>query len=127
MGDAITTSQFDYLFIQFYNNPCSAWQWFATEAEGWTAFNYDDWVTYTMGTASTNAQLFIGLPASPTAANQTDMCLMRGNLNALITEFSSHSRFGGVMLWDAYNSDLNIDSDGSTTYAQSVHASLNLS
>jgi hypothetical protein len=48
MGAAITSAQFDYLFIQFYNNDyCSAYQLFQNDGG---SFNYDSWVSYVANT-----------------------------------------------------------------------------
>ena len=121
MGAAITSAQFDWLFIQFYNNDaCSAYQLFEN-AGG--SFNYDSWVSYVKGTASKNAKLFIGLPASEDASSGdstgSKYWVSTTNLPKLINEYSSHAQFGGVMLWDAGNSDT-VSVNG-CNYAQEVH------
>lgn len=62
MQQIITSSQFDYLWVPFYNNPsCSV--------NG--PINYDVWVSAIAGTPSANAKIFIGVPASPNAATGT--------------------------------------------------------
>lgn len=124
MGTAIKSSQFDYLFIQFYNNDyCSAYQEFQNDGG---AFNYDDWVSYTAGTSSANAKLFIGLPASKAAStgdsSGSKYYVSSTNLATLVNKWGTHTRFGGVMLWDAGNSDT--VSVNSCNYAQEVHSAL---
>ncbi|RFU29539.1 hypothetical protein B7463_g6810, partial [Scytalidium lignicola] len=124
MGLAITSAQFDWLFIQFYNNDeCSAYQLF--EEDG-GSFNYDSWVDYVSGTASENAKLFVGVPASEDAStgdsSGSKYWVSTTNLPKLVSEYSSHSQWGGVMLWDAGNSDT-VSLDG-CNYAQQVHSVL---
>lgn len=109
MGDAITKSELDYIFIQFYNNDyCSAYQEFRKDTDG--GFNYDDWVNYIAGTPSQNAKLFIGLPASKLGAtddqNGAKYYIRSSELPTLLNEYKTHDKFGGVMLWDAGYSDL---------------------
>lgn len=64
MGDIISNSQFDYLWIQFYNNndyapdPCSL------GLPGDAPFNYNNWTSYIANTPSKNAKLFVGVPVS---------------------------------------------------------------
>jgi chitinase len=124
MGDAITSAQFDWLFIQFYNNDyCSAYQLFQNDGG---AFNYDDWVTYVAGTASASAKLFVGLPASTTASTGDNsgekFYVSTTDLPSLVSQYSSHPQWGGIMLWDAASSDAN--SANGCTYAQEVYSVL---
>ena len=108
MGDAITKSQLDYIFIQFYNNDyCSAYQEFRKDTDG--GFDYDDWVDYIRGTPSQDAKLFIGPPASKLGATDDDSgskyYIRSSELPTLLNEYKTHDNFGGVMLWDAGYSD----------------------
>ncbi|KAH0283605.1 hypothetical protein M436DRAFT_80126 [Aureobasidium namibiae CBS 147.97] len=108
MGDAITKSQLDYIFIQFYNNDyCSAYQEFRKDTDG--GFNYDDWVDYIRGTPSQDAKLFIGLPAFKLGSTDDDSgskyYIRSSELPTLLNEYKTHNNFGGVMLWDAGYSD----------------------
>ncbi|KAI0407101.1 class III chitinase ChiA2 [Xylaria palmicola] len=96
----------------FYNNnnytvPC------ALTINGNAPFNYDDW-------------LFIGVPAAPLAANggpagETYYATPE-QLADIVSEYKSHDRFSGVMMWSAGFSDLN-KVDG-CTYAQQVKSIL---
>lgn len=111
METMIQQSQFDYLWVQFYNNPqCSV--------NG--AINFNDWVASTTNTASSNAKIFIGVPASPLAATGTDSgakyYLEPNALASLIRQYATSTAFGGVMIWSAAFSDLNINNG--CTYAQ---------
>jgi chitinase len=125
MGAAIQSAQFDWLYIQFYNNDeCSAYQLF--DNDGGT-FNYDEWVSYVAGTPSEDAKLFIGLPATTLASTDDNSgskyYISPSNLVTLVKDYSSHAQFGGVMLWDAGYSDT--VSQNGCNYAQEVHSVLN--
>jgi chitinase len=59
MSVVIQGVQFDYLWIQFYNNnnytvPCSL------GINGGAAFNYNNWTSYIASTPSKGAKLFVG-------------------------------------------------------------------
>ena len=63
MGEIIANAQFDYLWVQFYNNEgCS------TD----TGTNFDDWVSSVASGPSANAKIFLGVPASTLGATGTD-------------------------------------------------------
>ncbi|KAI1318079.1 glycoside hydrolase family 18 protein [Xylariaceae sp. FL0255] len=121
----IQNAQFDYLWPQFYNNnnytyPC------ALPINGNAPFNYDQWVNFTSGTPSSNAQLFVGVPASEDAANGTPAgatyYATPSQLSDIVSEYSSHDRFAGIMMWSAGFSDANVVNG--CTYAQNVHSIL---
>ncbi|KAL6889153.1 glycoside hydrolase family 18 protein [Trichoderma evansii] len=112
MQQIITTSQFDYLWVQFYNNPsCSV---------GTSSPNFLDWVSNVANTPSANAKIFLGVPASPLAATGTESgaqyYLEPSALNTLVGQFSSNPAFGGIMMWAAGFSDANVNNG--CTYAQ---------
>lgn len=114
MGEIITAAQFDYLWVQFYNNPgCSTN----------SGTNFDDWKTYISGTPSQNAKIFIGLPAAPDGATGTssgaEYYLKPTALASLVDKYSSDGSFGGVMMWSAGFSDSNVNNG--CTYAQEAH------
>ncbi|KAI1761326.1 putative endochitinase CHI2 [Hypoxylon sp. FL1150] len=122
MGVIIENSVFDYLWPQFYNNnnytyPC------ALPINGNAPFNYDEWVTWTAGTPSADAKIFIGVPAAPLAANGgpsgETYYATPDQLADIVNDYKNESRFGGVMMWSAGFSDSNVN-DG-CTYAQEVH------
>ncbi|KAK4436255.1 Acidic endochitinase SE2 [Sesamum alatum] len=90
---AIQTGLFDYVWVQFYNNPqcdyrggisslVAAWnQWSASLPEG--------------------NQLFLGLPASPAAAGSGYVSPIE--VETQILPVISHSEnYGGVMLWNKF-------------------------
>ncbi|RAH56731.1 hypothetical protein BO85DRAFT_439251 [Aspergillus piperis CBS 112811] len=88
--------------IIFYNNSsCSVNDAFGSS------------VTNIAGTESPNARILSGLPASPYAATGTydgaQYYLQLRALAALLREFASHPQLGGVMLWSAGFSGININ------------------
>ncbi|KAL7931496.1 glycoside hydrolase family 18, chitinase [Trichoderma chlorosporum] len=120
MGAIITNSQFDYLFIQFYNNndypgdPCSL------GLPGDAPFNYNNWTNYIQNTPSKNAKLFVGVPSAPLAANGSPSgevyYATPSQLATIINGVKSDSHFGGIMQWYAGASDSNVNNG--CTYVQ---------
>jgi chitinase len=111
MNEIITKAEFDYLWVQFYNNPgCSV--------NG--PINYDDWKVNIANTPSAEAKIFIGVPASPLGATGTESgaqyYLTPSELASLVSQYDSDPAFGGVMMWSAAWSDSNVIN--SNTYAQ---------
>ncbi|CCE65242.1 hypothetical protein TPHA_0K01080 [Tetrapisispora phaffii CBS 4417] len=91
VGDLLANVDVDFAFIQFYNNYCNV------EA----TFNWDTWVTYAESVSpNSNIKLYLGLPASSTAASTgyiSDMDV----LASVISSISTSPNFGGISLWDA--------------------------
>ncbi|KAF2149191.1 glycoside hydrolase family 18 protein [Myriangium duriaei CBS 260.36] len=111
MGQIISSAQFDYLWIQFYNNwGCS------TNGN----INYNDWKSFIASTPSKAAKIFIGVPAAPDGATGTasgaQYYLAPNALASLVGQYSSDPAFGGVMMWSAGFSDSNVNNG--CTYAQ---------
>ncbi|KYK57284.1 class III chitinase ChiA2 [Drechmeria coniospora] len=111
MSGMIGGAQFDYLFVQFYNNPsCSV--------DG--TINWDGWKGHLAGTPSAGAKIFIGVPAAPLGATGTDSgakyYLDPSRLATLVNQHKSDAAFGGVMMWAAAFSDANVNNG--CTYAQ---------
>lgn len=108
MGEIISSSQFDYLWIQFYNNnpTCSL----GLPGDG--PFNFNDWVTFISTTPSKNAKLFIGAPASTLGSNGNSggakYYATPAQLASVVDSTKSSPYFGGIMLWDAGYSDSNV-------------------
>lgn len=124
MGDMIQQAKFDELFIQFYNNPgCASNQYTQGNKQ---AFNFDQWYQQVNQGASKGAQLYIGLPASPTAATGTQSgsqyYVSPQQLQGMVGEYKSHPGFAGVMLWEAGESDSN--KSGGCSYSQNVRSIL---
>ncbi|GAM44085.1 class III chitinase [Talaromyces pinophilus] len=117
MGEIITAAQFDYLWIQFYNNGYCSYP---------NTLNYDDWVSYVAGTPSANAKLFLGVPASELGSTGTSSGAVYYQspsvLASTVASFDTSSNWGGIMMWDAAFSDANVV-DG-CNYAQQAHSIL---
>ncbi|KAL7929304.1 glycoside hydrolase superfamily [Trichoderma chlorosporum] len=129
MGDMMFNGKFDYLYIQFYNTPqCSARGAISGYRPGDGSlqyFSYDafqEFITVSFS-QSKGAQLFIGLPASSTAAGSDEnYFLAPEEAQTLINEFRTHPSFGGVMLWDAGSSDESVTNG--CTYSQEIQSIL---
>ncbi|OAQ97224.1 hypothetical protein LLEC1_02988 [Akanthomyces lecanii] len=102
MNEIITQPQFDYIWVQFYNSPSCA-------VDG--TINFDDWKKSIANTPSSNAKIFIGVPALPLEATGTQSgaryYLEPAELASLVGEHKSDAAFGGVMMWAAAFSDAN--------------------
>ncbi|TQS32736.1 hypothetical protein Golomagni_06942, partial [Golovinomyces magnicellulatus] len=125
MGDIISNSQFDYLFVQWYNNnnytvPC------ALPINGNAPFNYNNWTSFISNTPSSNAKIFIGVPASTLGANGSPSgatyYATPAQLADIVNDYKSDAHFGGIMMWAAGFSDANVN-DG-CTYAQEAKSIL---
>ncbi|KAM0333455.1 hypothetical protein ACHAQA_002117 [Verticillium albo-atrum] len=97
LKDLIYGARFDALFIQFYNN------------EGCQAsdnINYNDWLRVLSETdQSKDAQIFIGLLASPEAGSGY---VDNEKVKEIVCGFKDKSQFGGLSFWDATRGGLNI-------------------
>lgn len=118
MQTIINNAVFDYLWVQFYNNPyCS----------NGGNINFDAWVANIAGTPSANAKIFLGVPAAPHASNGGDSgaryYLNPGALASLVNQHKGNPAFGGVMMWSAGWSDTNVNNG--CTYAQQAKHMLN--
>ncbi|CAA2991763.1 hevamine-A [Olea europaea subsp. europaea] len=96
LGSALNTGLFDYVWVQFYNNPpCQ-----------YTSGNTDNLKnSWTRWTTSINAgKIFLGLPAAPQAAGSG--FIPPKVLTAEVLPVIKKSRnYGGVMLWSKYWDD----------------------
>lgn len=118
MGEIMAKAKFDYVWVQFYNNPeCSVNR----------RINFQDWADLLKTTPSTGAKIFIGVPAHPHAANGFDSgakyYLSPSRLASLVAQFRNEPAFGGIMLWAAGLSEAN--TENSCTYAQQAKSILN--
>lgn len=102
MGDAIQNSVFDYLFVQFYNNPLRC----SLNVPGNASINWNEWTKFLSSTKSSSAKIFVGAPASEEGAGSG--YVEPSQLAPVVNSVKSDSLFGGVMLWDASWSDQNV-------------------
>ncbi|KAI8334772.1 glycoside hydrolase superfamily, partial [Chlamydoabsidia padenii] len=91
LGDALDHSWFDFVWVQFYNNYCSP--------KNSDQFNYDTWEKWAKEKSiNKKVKLFLGIPASPSAAGSGYLPLKE--LMKTISKLKSSSYFGGIMMWD---------------------------
>ena len=94
MDTAINTGLFDYVWIQFYNNP-------PCQYSGGTAtilINY--WNNY--WTKIKADKVFLGLPAAPNAAPSGGYVKPENLISEILPFVKTSSMYGGVMLWSRY-------------------------
>ncbi|ANB11874.1 Cts1p [Sugiyamaella lignohabitans] len=120
LSSAITGADFDFIFVQFYDNTCGMQAWAPNDAN--SAFNFDAWNTFiTTEADNTNAKIYLGVPGGPTAANSgyepADTVIQAAQYLQ-----KNYPSFGGVMIWDASQAFNNVN-DG-VNFAQAVKAGL---
>ncbi|ONI23307.1 hypothetical protein PRUPE_2G181500 [Prunus persica] len=95
LNGALSTGLFDYVWVQFYNNPqCQ----FTTSNPNAFRDSWNKWTSIKAG------QFFVGLPASRQAAgsgfvNPNDL------KNQVFPFVKGSPKYGGVMLYDKFNDD----------------------
>ncbi|KAM0934286.1 putative chitinase [Dioscorea sansibarensis] len=96
IGKGLETGLFDYVWVQFYNNPPCQYQ----SAD---VTNLDDaWKQWTAGITAN--KVFLGLPAAPEAAGSGFIPV--GDLSSKVLPLLKGSdKYGGVMLWSKYYDD----------------------
>ncbi|KAI5124432.1 hypothetical protein M0805_008316 [Coniferiporia weirii] len=96
LGSVLNSAEFDAVYVQFYNNVCGLNNY--DLAQDWDFGLWDNWARTV--SPNPNAKIYIGAPASSSAAGQG--YLAAADLNAIATKMrNSFPSFGGVMLWDA--------------------------
>ncbi|SAM08151.1 hypothetical protein [Absidia glauca] len=91
LGDALDHAWFDFVWVQFYNNYCSP--------KNSGQFNYDTWEDWAKKkSVNKKVKLFLGIPASPSAAGSGYLPLK--DLMKTVSKLKSSSFFGGIMMWD---------------------------
>ncbi|CAN8264997.1 unnamed protein product [Cochlearia groenlandica] len=98
MGNALNTKLFDYVWIQFYNNPPCQYTSKNTKSL------FDSWNTWT--TNVTAQKIFLGLPAALEAAGSgfipPDVLISK-----ILPTLKKSKKYGGVMLWSKFWDDKN--------------------
>ncbi|KAJ9681304.1 hypothetical protein PVL29_020264 [Vitis rotundifolia] len=91
MGTAIATGLFDYVWVQFYNNPPCQYSGNADNLiNAWK-----QWTTIQAG------QVFLGLPAAPEAAG-SGYIAPDVLVSQVLPSIKTSPKYGGVMLWSKY-------------------------
>ncbi|KAK8570432.1 hypothetical protein V6N13_003112 [Hibiscus sabdariffa] len=96
VGNALKTGVFDYVWVQFYNNPPCQY----SSAD--IANLEDAWKQWTSDIPAT--KIFLGLPASPDAAG-SGFIPVNDLTSKVLPAIKNSSKYGGVMLWSKYYDD----------------------
>ncbi|KAF9667427.1 hypothetical protein SADUNF_Sadunf15G0021900 [Salix dunnii] len=89
LDTAIKTGLFDYVWVQFYNNPPC--QYSGDAGNLLNAWN--QWITVP------NSQVFLGLPAAAEAAPSGGFIPSDALISQVLPSIKSSPKYGGVMLW----------------------------
>ncbi|MED6156220.1 hypothetical protein PIB30_012497 [Stylosanthes scabra] len=96
LGNALQTGLFDYVWIQFYNNPPCQY------SSGDISNLENAWKQWTTQVPAT--KIFLGLPAAPEAAGGG--FVSPSNLTSeVLPVIKNATKYGGVMLWSKYYDD----------------------
>ncbi|KAG6500636.1 hypothetical protein ZIOFF_040484 [Zingiber officinale] len=107
LGPALQAVTFDYVWVQFYNNPSCD---YSSGVSGVT----DAWDTWT--SVFQSSTLFLGLPASSDAAGSG--YISPDDLTSqVLPEIQPSSNYGGIMLWNRF---YDVDSEYSEAVKSSV-------
>lgn len=96
LGSVLNGANFDAIYVQFYNNPCSLATFPAVT--GWNFGIWDQWARTL--SPNPNVRVYIGAPASTGAAGSGYVDINTLS-NIAVQMRQSFPSFGGVMLWDA--------------------------
>lgn len=95
LGNALNTGLFDYVWIQFYNNPSCQYDNTSGNALNLEK-SWDQWTS-----TFPKSTIFLGLPASKNAANSG--YITPSNLTSnVLPAIKNATNYGGVMLWSKY-------------------------
>ncbi|KAA0033735.1 hevamine-A-like [Cucumis melo var. makuwa] len=94
LGTAINKGAFDFIWVQFYNNPPC--QYSAGNINNLIS-SWNRWTS----SAGGSGKIFLGLPAAPGAAGSG---YIPANVltSAILPKIKKSPRYGGVMLWSRY-------------------------
>ncbi|PON97274.1 Endo-beta-N-acetylglucosaminidase [Trema orientale] len=96
MGHAIKTGLFDYVWVQFYNNPsCQYTSGNITKLE----YARRNWTSNILAT-----KIFLGLTAAPKAA-VSGFIPVDDLISKVLPSIKGSTKYGGVMLWSKYFDD----------------------
>lgn len=90
LGDALEHGYFDFVFVQFYNNPCGVDK---------AGFNWNTWRDYAASSRNPNVKIYLGIPGSSSAAGSG--YTLPGGIETIVSKIKGDSCFGGIMMWDA--------------------------
>ena len=93
IGNVLTTGLFDYVWVQFYNNPPC--QYTSRDINNLESA----WKQWTSDIPAN--KIFLGLPASPEAAG-SGFIAVDDLTSKVLQAIKGSSKYGGVMLWSRY-------------------------
>ncbi|KAJ1385399.1 Glycoside hydrolase family 18, catalytic domain [Sesbania bispinosa] len=104
LDKAIKTGIFDYVFVQFYNNPPCQY------SDGNTGPLFQSWDAWT-SLVLTNNTVFMGLPASTDAALSGGYIPPQVLISEVLPYIKQTPNYGGIMLWSRFQDVTNHYSD----------------
>ncbi|KAG4187866.1 hypothetical protein ERO13_A08G127300v2 [Gossypium hirsutum] len=96
VGSALKTGLFDYVWVQFYNNPPCQY------TSGSFGNLVDAWKQWTTDIPAT--KIFLGLPAAPATAG-SGFIPVADLTSKVLPAIKGSCKYGGVMLWSKYYDD----------------------
>lgn len=108
LGGALSTGLFDYVWVQFYNNPPC--QYSSGGGVGNLARAWKQWTAIPAG------RVFLGLPAAPQAAG-SGFVAASDLVSQVLPVVKKSTKYGGIMLWSRYY-------DGLTGYSDKVKSNV---
>ncbi|CAA2934977.1 acidic endochitinase-like [Olea europaea subsp. europaea] len=96
VGGALKTGLFDYVWVQFYNNPPCQY------ASGDISNLKKAWKEWILSIPAT--KIFLGLPAAPDAAG-SGFIPVADLTSTVLPAIKGSTKYGGVMLWSKYYDD----------------------
>ncbi|XP_058769854.1 acidic endochitinase-like [Vicia villosa] len=108
LDSAIQTGLFDYVWVQFYNNPQCQY------SNGNTNNLLNAWNQWTSSQAK---QVFLGVPANDAAAPSGGLIPSDVLISQVLPAIKSSAKYGGVMIWDRFN-------DGQSGYSTAIKGSV---
>ncbi|KAL1918800.1 uncharacterized protein VTP21DRAFT_2822 [Calcarisporiella thermophila] len=110
LDQALNNAWFDMVYVQFYNNYCSA---------AGNSYNFGDWDNWARTKSiNKNVKVYIGVPGSPSAAGGGYVDQNRLQQVVAETRDKFPKSMGGVMMWDASQAFNN--PDGQPHYAGAI-------
>jgi chitinase len=105
LDSAIQTGLFDYVWVQFYNNPGCQY------SNGNTANLVNAWNQWTSSQAK---QVFLGVPANDNASGFIPSEVLNSKVLPAIRD---SAKYGGVMIWNRFT-------DGQSEYSNAIKGSV---
>ncbi|KAI9124396.1 hypothetical protein K1719_004318 [Acacia pycnantha] len=109
LGSAIKTGLFDYVWVQFFNNPPCQY------ADGNIKNLVSAWNQWTNGVEV--KKVFLGIPASTDAANVGGYIPANVLTSQVLPAINGSPKYGGVMIWDRFH-------DGKNKYSDAIKGSV---